>query len=312
MTKKRLLLAGMEDYFETWRRAADSTAAGLDLVPYVPGQAFPGFPYLLIWRPVPELFASLPDLRVIFCLGAGTERLIADPSIPARLPLVRMVEPGLTQCMVDYVLWRVLYHHRRMWELEEAQAQARWAQHLYPAAWERKVGILGLGTLGQACAEKLAEFEFQVRGWSRSPKSVAKVACFAGTETLGEFLAGLDILVCLLPLTPETKGILNADLFARLAPRAALVNAGRGGHLVDDDLLAALADGRMGSATLDVFHREPLPPDHPFWLHPRVFVTPHYASETHPPSALVEIARQIERFEQGATLEHVVDRQRGY
>jgi len=265
-----------------------------------------------MWRPVPGLAAALPDLKAVFCFGAGVERLLVNPDLPAHVPIVRMVEPGLTQVMTEYILWQTLRHHRRIWELEEAQAEGRWAPHWYPAAWDRPIGILGLGELGQAAARKLLDFDFPLRGWSRHRKDLAGVQSFAGAAELPDFLRGLQILICLLPLTPETTGILRAEHFAHLAPGASLINAGRGGHLVEADLLPALDSGQLQAASLDVFSREPLPPDHPFWRHPRIFMTPHNASDTNPASGLREISRQISRHRSGLPLEHVADRQRGY
>jgi glyoxylate/hydroxypyruvate reductase A len=311
MSAARLVFAGADEYLATFQEAARRVPQ-IDLVPYRPGMDLAGIRYLLMWRPVPGLAAAMPDLRAIFCFGAGVERLLGCTDIPQDIPIVRMVEPGLTQGMTEYVLWQTLRHHRRIWELEEAQAEGRWAPHWYPAAWERPVGILGLGELGLAAGAKLAEFGFPVRGWSRHRKEQAGITSFAGLDELPAFLDGLEILVCLLPLTDATRGILNADLLARLKPGASLINAGRGGHLVEGDLLAALESGRLQAASLDVFSQEPLPADHPFWRHKRIFMTPHNASDTDPGGGLGEIARQIARDAAGLPLEHVADRQRGY
>ncbi|WP_374652358.1 2-hydroxyacid dehydrogenase [Dongia sp.] len=311
MTGTKLLFAGADEYLASFQQAAGSLAE-IELVPYRPQLDLEGIEYLLMWRPVAGLAAAMPDLKAIFCFGAGVERLLGSADIPPAISIVRMVEPGLTQGMSEYVLWQTLRHHRRIWELEEAQAEGRWAPHWYPAAWERPVGILGLGELGQAAGAKLAEFGFPVRGWSRHRKGNPGIESFAGLDELPAFLAGLDILICLLPLTDATRGILNADLFAQLKPGASLINAGRGSHLVEEDLLAALRSGQLLAASLDVFAREPLPGDHPFWRHNRIFMTPHNASDTDPAGGLSEIARQIARDQAGLALQHVADRVRGY
>jgi glyoxylate/hydroxypyruvate reductase A len=311
MKKVPLLFAGAEEYNAVWIAAA-AKLPDVELVTYQPGMAVDHFNYLMMWRPVPGLIAKMPQLKAIFCFGAGVERLLANPEIPAHLPIVRMVEPGLTDGMAQYVLWQVLRHHRRIWELEEAAAESRWVPHLYPAAWERKVGILGLGHLGQAAAKLLRSYDFQIRGWSQSRKDIEGVASFAGVAELSPFLAGLDILVCLLPLTPQTTGILNAGLFAQLAPGACLINAGRGGHLVEADLIPALQSGQLAGASLDVFATEPLPAEHPFWAHPRITMTPHNASDTDPVTGLAEVYRQIAAHETGKPFEHVAERARGY
>ncbi len=311
MSVTKLLFAGADEYLATFAEAARQIPE-IDLVPYRAGMDLRGIRYLLMWRAVPGLAAAMPDLRAIFCFGAGVERLLGSAEVPRHIPIVRMVEPGLTAGMCEYVLWQTLRHHRRMWELEEAQAEGKWAPHWYPAAWDRPVGILGFGELGRAAGEKLVEFGFPVRGWSRSPKSHAAIATFTGPAELSAFLKDLEVLICLLPLTAETRGILNAALFAQLKPGASLINVGRGGHLVDADLLAALGSGQLLAASLDVFHQEPLPADHPFWGHARIFMTPHNASDTDPAGGLGEIANQIKRQEQGLDLAHVVERTRGY
>jgi glyoxylate/hydroxypyruvate reductase A len=223
-----------------------------------------------------------------------------------------MAEPGLTQAMEHYVLWQVLNHHRRFWELEAAQCEAQWIPQTYPAPWARTVGVLGLGALGETVAKLLAAFGFTTRGWSRSAKSIDGVQCFAGNGALDAFLDGTEILVCLLPLTDETRGILNAGLFARLAPGAGLINVGRGAHLVESDLIPALDSGVLTAASLDVMSAEPLPAGHPFWKHPRIFLTPHLAADVDPVTSAVAIRHQIERFETGQPLEHVAERNRGY
>jgi glyoxylate/hydroxypyruvate reductase A len=311
MSRIQLLFAGADEYNDIWAVAA-SALPDLDLVFYRPGLDPAPFRYLMLWRPVPGLLPAMPDLRIVFSFGAGVERHLANPEIPAHVPIVRMVEPGLTEGMAQYVLWQVLRHHRRFWELEEAAGERRWAPHWYPAAWDRKVGILGLGNLGQAAARRLQAFDFQIRGWSQSRKDLPGVASFAGPAELPAFLDGIEILVCLLPLTSATTGILNAALFAQLAPGAALINAGRGGHLNEADLIPALGSGQLAAASLDVFATEPLPADHPFWAHPRIFITPHNASDTDAVSGLAEIWRQILAFEGGQALEHVAERSRGY
>lgn len=309
---RTLLFAAAGERAESWTKAFTEVAPEIDFRPHEPGMDVSRIPYCLVWRAAPGLWPAMTSLKIIFGLGAGVERLLADPSLPRHVPLVRMVEPELTRGMMEYVLWQCLFHHRKVWELEAAQSCATWRPHTYPAPWDRTIGILGLGELGSAAAAKLVEFGFKVRGWSRSPKSLSNVESFAGRDQLPAFLAQTEILVCLLPLTAETRGILAADLFARLPRGASVINAARGGHLVEADLLAAMASGQIQAATLDVFETEPLPKDHPFWSTERLYITPHNASITDPRSAAWRIARQIEKFEAGEALENVVDRARGY
>jgi len=271
-----------------------------------------GIDYALVWKPPPGLLAALPNLKAILSLGAGVDALLADPTLPGGVPLARLVDPGLTVGMTDYVCWQVLAAHRRAADYRAQQARVRWRPLAEALAPERRVGVMGLGELGADAARMLAALRFDVAGWSRSAKSIPGVACFSGAEGLAEFLARTEILVCLLPLTPQTAGVLDADLFARLPRGAHVINAGRGGHLVDTDLLAALDSGQVSTAALDVFHDEPLPAVHPFWRHPRVTVTPHVASVTHARSAARTIAADIRRLEAGQPPAHPVDRRRGY
>ncbi len=307
----KLVLSDTGADFAVWESAFRNGAPDVALV-HDKGGALPGIRYAMTWKPQHDVYRRMPDLEALFVLGAGIERFLADSSVPPRLAIVKMAEPGLTQAMEHYVLWQVLNHHRRFWELDAAQRQAKWIDQSYPAPWERKVGVLGLGTLGEAVAKLLAEFGFATRGWSRSAKSIDGVQCFAGHDTRDAFLDGVEILVNLLPLTDETRGILNADLFARLAPGAGLINVGRGAHLNESDLIPALDSGRLTAASLDVMSVEPLPAGHPFWKHPRIFLTPHLAADVDPVTSAVAIRRQIARFEAGQPLEHVAERKRGY
>jgi glyoxylate/hydroxypyruvate reductase A len=309
---RTLLFVGDDDRVPAWAEAFAECAPEIDFLPYAPGLDVTDVPYVLSAKSVPQLWPALKSLRVVFCRGAGVDRLLSDPALPESVPVVRMVEPELTRGMVEYVLWQCLFHHRKVWELETAQSCSAWRPHTYPAPWDRTIGIMGLGELGSAAAAKLVEFGFQVRGWSRTPKSLPKVESFAGPEQRPAFLAKTEILVCLLPLTADTRGILNASLFAQLPRGASLINAARGGHLVEADLSAAMASGQIAAATLDVFGTEPLPEDHPFWSTERLYITPHNASITDPRSAAWRIAKQIAKFEAGEGLENVIDRALGY
>ena len=268
--------------------------------------------YALVWQPPAGELKRYPNLKAIFSVGAGVDHLASDPELPKNVPIVRMVEPGLTAGMTQYVVLSVLNHHRFMLDYAAQRREKVWEEIPQLAADARQVGMLGLGVLGRDALEKLKTFDFKLAGWSRSPKSISGVTCYHGSGGLDEFLAGSDILVCLLPLTPETEGILNAELFAKLPAGAAIINVGRGRHLVENDLLEALDSGRIGGATLDVFREEPLPEDHPFWDHPRIFMTPHIASMTIPSSAVRAVVANIQRLEAGEALQHVVDLERGY
>ena len=268
--------------------------------------------YALVWKPPPGLLASLPALKLIFSLGAGVDHLTSDPELPAGVPVLRMVEPGLTGGMTEYVVMSVLMHHRRMVDYAGLQRDKVWKVLPAPLAAERRVGIMGLGVLGAEAAAALTGLGFDVAGWSRTPKSVPGVESFHGTKQLEAFLARSEILVCLLPLTGETRSILNARTFAQLPRGAAVINVGRGDLLAEDDLLRALDGGQIGTATLDVFAAEPLAPEHPFWTHPRVVITPHIASLTVPDSGARAVIDNIRRHEAGTPLHNVADLGRGY
>ncbi|MEX2630255.1 MAG: glyoxylate/hydroxypyruvate reductase A [Tistlia sp.] len=268
--------------------------------------------YALVWKPPAGVLKTLPNLKAIFSLGAGIDHLFGDPELPGDVPVVRMVERGLTAGMTEYVVMQVLYHHRRMLDYRAQQRAGVWDELSFVAPWDRKVGILGLGQLGGDAAEKLALLGLDVAGWSRTPKEIPGVASYAGAAGLEAFLARSQILVCLLPLTEETRGILGAETFAKLPRGACVINVGRGEHLVEADLLEALESGQIDSATLDVFAREPLPADSPFWSHERIVVTPHVASITVPDTAAEAVVENIRRIERGEAPRNVVDRDRGY
>jgi glyoxylate/hydroxypyruvate reductase A len=272
--------------------------------------------YALAWKPPHGLLAGFPKLEAIFSLGAGVDALMRDPTLPA-VPVVRYVDPDLTGRMREYVALHVLAHHRRMLDYAAQQHSRLWRELPQPAAREVRVGVMGLGVLGQDACVALAMLGFQVAGWSRTPKKVAGVACFAGAEQLAPFLARTDILVCLLPLTPETEGILNMRLFRLLArdgalPAPVVINAGRGGLQNEADILAALKGGVIGAASLDVFAEEPLPDTSPLWGHPRVILTPHNAAWSSPEACARAVVRQIKAHQNGAPLAHVVDRSLSY
>jgi glyoxylate/hydroxypyruvate reductase len=268
--------------------------------------------YALVWQPEPGLLAGLPNLKLIFGLGAGIDHLLHDPALPREVPIVRLVDPYMTDAMSEFVVLSVLRLHRQDLDYLAQQRAALWQERDQKNAAERPIGILGFGTLGRDAGRKLQALGFPVAGWSRRPQQVAGFASHAGAAGLDSLLAQSEILVCLLPLTAATTGILNARNFALLPRGAGLVNAGRGGHLVEADLIAALAAGQLGGAVLDVFAEEPLPPDHPFWRHPRIIVTPHVAAETHPPTAAPIIRDAIRRYEAGMPVDNVVDLARGY
>lgn len=262
--------------------------------------------------PEPGVLAGLPNLKAVLSLWAGVDSLLRDPTFPRHIPLARMVDPLLGVDMTHFAIHWVLHFHRGLHRYAGFQRKAEWQPVDYPEAAERRVGIMGLGVLGRDAALKLAALGFAVAGWDALPKSLDGVETFAGSDRLADFLGRTEILVVLLPLTPETQGIINAKTLAALPPGAFLISLARGGHIIDADLLATLDSGRLSMALLDAFRHEPLPADHPFWHHPGIIVTPHVASKTTPRTAAAEIAIDVRRLLAGDMPRHLVDVTRGY
>jgi glyoxylate/hydroxypyruvate reductase A len=269
--------------------------------------------YFVGFRPPHGFLKTLPRLQAIFSLGAGVDGFLRDPEFPRHLPVVRFVDETLQREMAQYVTMQVLIVHRQQRAFDAAQKQHEWKQRMLARPTrEVCVGILGLGDIGAVTAERLMMFDFQVTGWSRSRKEVPGVTSYAGREELGAFLKTCDYLVCMLPLTPETENILDAKLFAMVKPGAWLINVGRGGHGNEADILAALDSGQLAGAVLDVFQTEPLPPDSPFWDHPKVTVTPHIAGITDPRNASAFVVECVTRAVAGQPFRNVVDLSKGY
>jgi glyoxylate/hydroxypyruvate reductase A len=267
--------------------------------------------YLIAWDVPENVLGLFPNLELIFAVGAGVDHLDFS-TLPPEIPVVRMVEPGITNGMVEYVTLAVLAAHRHLIDYIASQRQATWSPIRVVAANRRRVGVMGFGVLGKAVLRALAPFGFRLSAWSRSGGSLDGVVCYTGRDELPRFLSGCDILVCLLPLTPETRGILNARTFSALPAGATVVNASRGGMLVDNDLLTALDSGHLAGAVLDVFDPEPLPADHPFWSHPRILMTPHIATMTQPATAAPVVLEAIRRHQRGEPIDNVIDPRRGY
>lgn len=287
--------AGPDIDVETWPEVANAAAVEMALT----------------WNHPPGELARYPNLKAVVSMGAGVDHLLRDPYLPPA-PIARLVDPSLAQAMTEYVVLAVLEHHRQLGEYRRLQAQRRWRQLGRPRASDRRVGIMGLGRLGAHAARALSQLGFRVSGWSQTRKALAGIRCFAGAGELAGFLARTNVLVCLLPLTPATEGILNRGTFARLEQGAYLINVARGAHLVEADLLEALASGRLCGACLDVFRTEPLPVEHPFWTHPRITVTPHVSSLTDPAAIASQVVDNYRRALRGEPLRNPVDKERAY
>lgn len=267
--------------------------------------------YLVAWQPPENILGQFPNLKVLFSVGAGADQFDYT-SLPPALPVVRMIEPGLTSGMVEYVTFAVLGLHRDMPRYLHQQRQQVWHELPGQIASRRRVGVMGVGALGEAALKPLVQLGFDCAGWSRSEKTLPGVRSYSGEDQLGAFLARTDILICLLPLTAATEEILNHSLFSQLPKGASLVQVGRGKHLNQQHLLEALESGQLSAAVIDVTTPEPLPEGHPFWSHPAIWLTPHIASQTQPESAVQALLENIRRFEQGEQMNGLVDRERGY
>ncbi|MSO69686.1 MAG: glyoxylate/hydroxypyruvate reductase A [Alphaproteobacteria bacterium] len=296
----------------------DWTRAFAKLMPELEVRAWPNIgrtdeiEVALVWRPPRESLLGLPNLKLIASLGAGVDHLLRDTLLPDGVPVTRFVDDDLTAMMREYAVLHVLACHRRLPEYLELQRNGQWVELPQPLARERKIGIMGLGVLGGAAATRLAGFGFDVAGYSRSAKSLKGVTVFAGRDQLKPFLARTEILVNLLPLTPDTESLIDREALAALPKGASFINLGRGGHVVEADLAAALDSGQIKAAILDVFRKEPLPAESPFWRHPRVIVTPHVASITNPESGARKIIENLKRIRQGLAPLNRVDPTIGY
>lgn len=316
-SKGRILLALTGWQTKLWIDELGKAAPNRAVTVEPDGEADPTIHYAVVWKQRPGLLSNLPNLKAIFSLGAGVDHIFADTSLPD-VPIVRVVSPNLTTRMSEYVVWQVLDHHRGGPRYRSQQANCVWFEDpTQKAASALTVGIMGLGELGRDAAAKLRVLGFELSGWSRTEKQVEGVACHAGEEGLGPFLASADIVVVLLPLTPDTREILNRDLFVRMTKRGplgapVLINAGRGGLQNEADILSALDEGLLSAVSLDVFQQEPLAPESPFWSHPKVTLTPHAAAASVPSSLIVPIVRQMDALERGEALVHLVDRKAGY
>ncbi|WP_413791148.1 MULTISPECIES: 2-hydroxyacid dehydrogenase [unclassified Pseudomonas] len=267
--------------------------------------------YLAAWQAPDDLETLFPNLEVLFALSAGVDQLDLD-RLPASLPVVRLLDPGITRGMCEYASFAVLSLHRDMLRYRQQQNARCWQAHLLQPAARRRVGVMGLGMQAQQILATLQTFGFALSGWARSEHRIDGVDCFAGDEQLPAFLGQCDIVLCVLPLTEQTKGILNRQLFQQLPKGAALINMGRGGHLIEEDLLEALASGQLSGAVLDVLQQEPATPDHPFWQHPHIVLTPHIAAMTQPESAFGVLLDNIRRQQRGESMLGQIDRQRCY
>lgn len=314
-----LLILRNDEKGNAWRQELLKIDSSLEVVVYPEPHQTEAIKMAAVWKHPEGLLHNYTSLLGIQSMGAGVDFILEDPSVgspqnPSGLkrPIMRVVDEQLTADMAEYVLTHCLAALRDLQHFEVLSSDRRWEPQNYRRASETTVGILGLGTLGMAAGEALLKNGFQVRGWARSPRSAEGISVFAGTEQLSEFLNGCQIVVCLLPLTPNTRGILNTSLFKQMDPGTFIINAARGGHLTEADLIPAIDKGLLSGACLDVFQEEPLPGEHPFWEHPKIRVTPHVASVSDPRTVAAQIVTNYKNLLKGVKPENLVDLEKGY
>jgi len=297
---------------QPWLEGLRATLPDAQVALWAPGASQAD--YAVVWAPPQQFFDEQTKLKGIFNIGAGVDALMTL-SLPAGVPVVRLDDAGMSVQMAEYVCHTVIRHFREFDAYEADVADGKWSYRKPRARTDFPVGVMGLGVLGERVALALKQFEFPVLGWSRSAKTIKGLECFSGADGFNNFLAGTRILVCLLPLTPETENILNHSNLSKLLPNAYVINVARGGHVVDDDLMALIDSGHLAGAALDVFRQEPLPAKHPFWKHPKISVTPHTSARTLRAGSIAQIAGKIQALQGGAVISSiagVVNMKKGY
>ncbi|HYE41060.1 MAG TPA: glyoxylate/hydroxypyruvate reductase A [Ramlibacter sp.] len=292
-----------------WLEGLRAALPAADVSEWQPGA--PQADHAVVWAPPQQFFDEQPALKGIFNIGAGVDALLKR-RLPPQSVVVRLEDAGMSVQMAEFVCHALIRHFRELDGYERDATQQKWGFRRPRLRADYPVGVMGLGVLGERVAQSVAAFEFPVRGWSRGAKDVPGVQCFAGEAQFDAFLAGTRVLVNLLPLTPETENILDRRTLGKLLPDAYRINVARGAHLVEEDLLALLDEGRLAGAALDVFRTEPLPADHPFWRHPKITVTPHTSARTLRDESIAQIARKIAALHHGEPIAGVVDRKKGY
>lgn len=307
-----IVIIRQDEKIEIWKKALLAKAPSIKVYSYLEPHPKEEITMALIWKHPQGSLAQYPNLKCIASAGAGVDYIFEDPIVPEHVPITRVVDPYLASDMSEHVIAAIFAALKNFNTYKLQQTQAVWKPTPYRRISDVTIGILGLGELGKLAAKDLVTLGFAVQGWSRNTKTIPQVSSFAGLEALPSFLSTTDILVCLLPLTKDTENILNKQLFAQLPKGAHIINVARGGHLVDQDLIEQLDSGHLSGACLDVYHQEPLPVSHPFWSHPNIFMTPHYASVSDTDSVAPQILENYSCLNTGKPLLNTVSREKGY
>lgn len=307
-----IVLIRQDDKLEAWSRAIREFDKKVTVYSFNEPHPEEEVRMAMVWKHPKGVLSKYPNLQAIHSLGAGVDFILDDPEVPAHIPVCRVVDPYLSADMAEFVLARILEHVKGFRRMQREADKAVWNPGPYQRLSEVRVGILGYGELGSELADVLGRLNCSVHAWARTPKDQAPVRVYAGQDALDEFLSISDILVCLLPLTPETRGLLNLSLFSRLPSGAFLINVARGGHLVEPDLLTALDKGFLSGAALDVFENEPLPPDHPFWSREEIAISPHVASVSEIETVVPQLLANYHRLLAGDALKNRISADRGY
>lgn len=307
-----IVIIRQDNKIDLWKKALLKADPNLDVYSYLEEHPKVEITMAIIWKHPVGSLSAYPNLECIASAGAGVDYIFEDPTRPTDIPITRIVDPFLASDMSEHVLAVVMAHIKHLNTYKLKQVANVWEPVDYQRIKDVTVGILGLGELGALTASDLTKVGFKVQGWSRTKKNIEEVTTYYGQDELSEFLQSTQILVCLLPLTPATEGILNKNLLSQLPQHAYVINVARGGHLVDEDLIKLLDDGHLSGACLDVYHSEPLPKTHPFWNHKKVHMTPHYASVSDTDSVIPQLLENYRRLQTGDELQHQVNIERGY
>ncbi len=307
-----IVIIRQDDKIELWKKSLQDAAPDIKVYSFLETHPADEIDMVLVWKHPKGALAKYPNLKYIASCGAGVDFIFEDDTTPLNIPITRVVDTLLASDMSEYVIAAIFSHIKGFYQYKANQTKSLWKPKQYYRIADLRVGILGLGALGAVLAKDLVRLGFKTQGWSNSKKEIQEVKAFSGQEELSEFLASTEILVCLLPLTNETTGILNKSLFSQLPKGAFVINAARGGHLVDLELIEMLNNEHLSGATLDVFHQEPLPAEHPFWQHEKIHITPHYASVSNAASVVPQVIENYRRMQKGLSLSNLVSSHKGY